>query len=215
MADDTLLRPSQARLGFVKEAKAQGTILGAFVGSMWISEIVDAVLFRGGLDGFGIQPRSLIGLQGILFAPFLHVGFGHLMANTLPLLVLGFFIMLRRKRDLLYVSLISGLVGGFGTWLIGAGNSVHLGASILVFGFLGYLLALGIFERKFWTILGSLVVFGLYGGVLWGALPGTPGISWEGHAFGLVGGIVAARVLAVREIKAMRAQAAVKVRQIR
>lgn len=215
MADEQLLRPSQARLGFVREAKAQGTILGIFIGAMWISEIVDKVIFHGGLDGFGIQPRSLIGLQGILFAPFLHVGFGHLTANTLPLLVLGFFIMLRRKRDLLYVSLISGLIGGFGTWLIGAGNSVHLGASILVFGFLGYLLALGIFERKFWTILGSVVVFFLYGSALWGALPTDSGISWEGHAFGLIGGIVAARLLAVREIKAASAAAKLKVRQIR
>jgi membrane associated rhomboid family serine protease len=123
--------------------------------------------------------------------------------------------MLRRKRDLLYVSLISGLIGGFGTWLIGAGNSVHVGASILVFGFLGYLLALGIFERKFWTILGSVVVFFLYGSALWGVLPGNPGISWEGHAFGLVGGVIAARLLAAREIKAMRAASAVKVKQIR
>ncbi|NUO49963.1 MAG: rhomboid family intramembrane serine protease [Polyangiaceae bacterium] len=215
MADDKLLRPSQARLGFVREAKSLAIILGLFVGAMWLSEIVDQVIFRGGLDGFGIQPRSIIGLQGILFAPFLHVGFAHLTANTLPLLVLGFFIMLRRKRDLLYVSLISGLIGGLGTWLIGAGNSVHLGASILVFGYLGYLLALGVFERKLWTILGSLAVFFLYGSALWGALPSNNGISWEGHAFGLIGGIIAARVLAVREIKAASAEAKLKVRQVR
>jgi membrane associated rhomboid family serine protease len=199
MAETQLLRPTDAKLGFIKEAKVQGTILGTFIGSMWISEIVDTVVFRGGLDGWGIHPRSVEGLSGIVLAPFLHGGFAHLTANTLPLLVLGFFVMLRRKRDLLYVSALSAIVGGFGTWLVGASNSVHIGASILVFGYLGYLLALGIFERRFWAIVGSLVVFFLYGGALWGVLPGTPGISWEGHAFGLVGGIIAARLLAVRE----------------
>lgn len=212
MAETKLAGPSDTRLGFVREAKAQGTILGVFVGSMWISEIVDSVLFRGGLDMFGIQPRAIGGLLGILLAPFLHGGFAHLTANTLPLVVLGFFVMVRRKRDLLYVSLISGLVGGVGTWLIGASNSVHIGASILVFGYLGYLLALGIFERRFWAIIGSLVVFFLYGSALWGALPGNPGISWEGHAFGLIGGIIAARVLAVREPALAAAAAARRIR---
>lgn len=201
MADRSLSRPTDSRLAFVSEIKTQGAILGGFVGSMWVTEGVDNVLFRGGLDRYGIQPRSVEGLLGVLAAPFLHGGFGHLMANTIPLIVLGFFIMLRRKRDLLYVSLISGLVGGLGTWLIGGANSVHIGASILVFGYLGYLLFLGVFERRFWTILGSAAVFFLYGGALWGVLPGNPGISWEGHAFGLLGGIFAARLLAVRPVR--------------
>jgi membrane associated rhomboid family serine protease len=114
--------------------------------------------------------------------------------------------MVRRKRDLLYVSLLSALVGGAGVWLIGASNSVHIGASILVFGYLGYLLSRGIFERRFWPIVGSLVVFFLYGGALWGVLPGQPGISWEGHAFGLLGGIVSAWLMKPRDI-AVRAVA--------
>ncbi len=198
MAETSLARPPDARSVLVKEAKTQATILATFVGSMWVSEGLDAAVFRGRLDGLGIHPRSTEGLLGVLLAPFLHGGFGHLMANTIPLLVLGFFIMLRRKRDLLYVSAISGVVGGLGTWLIGASNSVHIGASILVFGYLGYLLSLGIFERRFWTIAGSAAVFFLYGGFLWGVLPGDPGISWEGHAFGLLGGILAARILAKR-----------------
>ena len=210
MPDRKLAHPSETRLAFVKEIKAQGAILGTFVGSMWVTEGVDAVAFRGGLDRFGIHPRATEGLLGVLLAPFLHGGFGHLMANTIPLLVLGFFIMLRRKRDLLYVSLVSGIIGGLGTWLIGASNSVHIGASILVFGFLGYLLFLGLFERRFWTILGSGVVFFLYGGALWGVLPGDPGISWEGHAFGFLGGIVAAWLLAARAAPASAAAAAVR-----
>lgn len=208
MPETPLARPDGARLALVREAKTQASILTAFVGSMWVSEALDATVFRGRLDAWGIHPRSTDGLLGVLLAPFLHGGFGHLMANTIPLLVLGFFIMLRRKRDLLYVSAISGLVGGLGTWLIGGSNSVHIGASILVFGYLGYLLSLGIFERRFWTIAGSAAVFFLYGGALWGVLPGDPGISWEGHAFGLLGGIVAARLLAKRSMAAVPAVAA-------
>jgi membrane associated rhomboid family serine protease len=177
------------------EAKVQARILGGFVGLLWVIQIVNAVIFDGALSRLGIHPRSLTGLLGILFAPFLHLNFAHLIANTVPLLFLGWFVMLRRKRDLLTVSVISALVGGLGTWLIGPALSVHVGASILIFGYLGYLLFRGIFERRFWPILGSLVVFFLYGGALFGVLPGEAGVSWQGHLFGLLGGILAARLL--------------------
>ena len=179
----------------VVEAKVQGAILGGFGGLLWIIQILNAVIFQGGLVGLGIHPRSLAGLWGILFAPFIHTGFAHLLANTVPLLVLGFFVMLRRKRDLLTVSLLSALVGGLGTWLIAPALSVHVGASILIFGYLGYLLFRGVFERRLWPILGSLIVFFLYGSALFGVLPGEVGISWQGHLFGLIGGILAARLL--------------------
>lgn len=189
--------PANTKLALVKEVKAQATIVGSFTGALWLQEIVDQLIFRGHLDVFGIHPRTLWGLVGILFAPFLHGGFGHLIANTVPLIVLSFFIMLRKKRDLLTVSAISAVVGGLGIWLIGAGNSVHIGASILVFGYLGYLLSRGIFDRKFWPIVGSLAVFFLYGGALYGVLPGQAGISWEGHLFGFVGGVISARLLSM------------------
>jgi membrane associated rhomboid family serine protease len=132
---------------------------------------------------------------GILFAPFLHASFAHLSANTIPLLVLGWLVMLRRKRDFFWVSALAALVGGLGTWLIGPALSIHVGASVLIFGYLGYLLSRGIFERKIWPIVGSVVTFFLYGGALGGILPGAIGISWQGHLFGLIGGILAARML--------------------
>ncbi|MFO0553141.1 MAG: rhomboid family intramembrane serine protease [Polyangiaceae bacterium] len=182
----------------VREAKAQATVVGSMVGVMWAEEAVDFVL-GGRLDALGIHPRTAWGLLGILFAPFLHAGFGHLIANTIPLIVLSVLIMLRRKRDLLVVSVASALVGGLGIWLIAPSNTVHLGASILVFGYLGYLLARGLFERKVWSIAGSVVAFVLYGGALWGVLPGQVGISWQGHLFGFVGGVLAARWLSSRD----------------
>ncbi len=183
------------RGALVREAKAQAAILGGFTGFLWLVQIVNAVLFQGRLFALGVVPRTLSGLWGILFAPFLHASFAHLLANTVPLVVLGWFVMLRRKRNLFTVSLLAALVGGLGTWLIGPALSVHAGASVLVFGYLGYLLSRGIFERRFWPIVGSALVFFLYGSALTGLLPGAIGISWQGHLFGLLGGVLAARLL--------------------
>jgi membrane associated rhomboid family serine protease len=179
--------------GILSELKLQASVLLGFTALLWAVEIVDALLFSGGLDGLGIRPRSVVGLRGIALAPLLHGGFGHLIANTVPLLVLGWFVMLRDVRYWFIVGACATFMGGAGVWLIGASNSVHIGASIVVFGFLGYLLLRGVFERKLLTILGSLAVGAMYGGALFGILPGTPGISWEGHLFGFIGGGVAAR----------------------
>ena len=175
-------------------AKRQGVILAAYTGLLWAIQVVNAAV-GGRLVGLGIEPRSLEGLRGILFAPFIHGSFAHLIANTIPLVLLGWFVMLRRTRDFFGVALLSALVGGLGTWLIAPAASVHVGASVTVFGFLGYLLSRGIFERRFWSILGSLAVFVAFGGALWGVLPGAIGISWQGHLFGLLGGVLAARLL--------------------
>jgi membrane associated rhomboid family serine protease len=183
------------RGALVSEVKAQATILGGFAGVLWLIQIVNAFVFQGGLARLGIVPRTLGGLWGILFAPFLHGSFAHLIANTVPLMVLGWFVMLRRKRDLFTVSLLSALVGGLGTWLFAPALSVTIGASVLIFGYLGYLLSRGIFERRLWPIAGSVLVFFLYGGALFGVLPGAPGISWQAHLFGLLGGVLAARMM--------------------
>ncbi len=185
--------------GVKAELTQQVVILLGFTALLWTLELLDLIVFRGALDGFGIRPRSVVGLRGILLAPLLHGGLGHLIANTVPLLVLGWFVMLRETKHWFFVGFLSTVVGGAGVWLIGATHSVHIGASIVVFGFLGYLLSRGLFERKLWPIVGSVAVGLLYGGALWGVLPGQAGISWEGHLFGCLGGVLAARLLARRE----------------
>ncbi len=182
--------------GIKKELKQQAVVLGGFTALLWTLEILDALIFGGALDRFGIQPRNFIGLRGIFLAPLLHAGFPHLIANTVPLLVLGWFVMLRETRHWFFVGAMATFVGGAGVWLVGASRSIHIGASGIVFGFLGYLLSRGYFERKFWPILGSVLVAVMYGGALWGMLPGRAGISWEGHLFGFIGGVIAARWLA-------------------
>jgi len=168
-------------------------VVVAMAAVMWAEEIVDTAL-GGDLDRFGIRPRHLDGLDGVVLSPFLHGGFGHLVANTVPFLVLGGAIALSSARRFVIVTAIVGLVGGLGTWLTGSSRSVVVGASGLVFGYLTYLITRGLFARRPAYLLGGLVVLLVYGGVLWGLLP-RPGISWQGHLFGAIGGIVAARVV--------------------
>lgn len=182
--------------GIVAELKLQAAILLGLVGLMWALELADQVVLGRALDVYGIRPRDPSGLWGILFAPLLHAGFGHLIANTGPFLALGWLIMLRAIRDFFAVTLVALLVGGLGVWLFAAPNTVHIGASGLIFGYLGYLLLRGTFERSAASIVLAVIVGVLYGGALWGLLPGGPGVSWEGHAFGFAGGGVAARLLA-------------------
>ncbi|WP_338849126.1 rhomboid family intramembrane serine protease [Massilia sp. W12] len=178
--------------GILGAISIQAKVLALLIGLMWLEEVVDFVL-RGALNQYGIVPRSLIGLRGIVLAPFLHGNFTHLIANTLPFAVLAWFVMLRSMRDFVTVSLLVMLIGGLGTWLVAASNTVHIGASGMIFGYLGFLLARGFFERSWMAVLLSVAVAFVYGGALWGVLPGQAGISWQGHLFGFVGGVLAAK----------------------
>jgi membrane associated rhomboid family serine protease len=176
----------------VSTFKSHVLILGTLVAIMWGVEILDVGVFRNGLDSFGILPRNPIGLRGILFAPFLHGGFAHLQANTVPFLILGWLILSESIAHFVMVSVICIVVGGFGTWVFGA-TAFHIGASGVIFGYLGFLLARWYFDRSIRSAIIALAVGSTYGAVLWGVLPTMPGVSWEGHLFGFLGGIIAAR----------------------
>ncbi|HEY9810319.1 MAG TPA: rhomboid family intramembrane serine protease [Halomicronema sp.] len=179
----------------VGEFKTQAFILGALVASFWLIEIIDVFLYRGSLNSYGIIPRSPVGLRGIFFAPFLHGNFLHLATNTGPFLILGWLVMVQKTSHFFLVSAITMLVSGLGVWLFGAPYSVHIGASGVIFGYLGFLLFRGYFQRNFSSILLSLLVAFFWGSLIWGVLPSMPRISWEGHLFGFIGGILAARIL--------------------
>jgi membrane associated rhomboid family serine protease len=174
--------------------RTQVIILGGFVVFIWLLEAVDWVL-GGALDQFGIAPRRAYGLWGVAAAPLLHVGFAHVAANTIPFLILGWFVLLRGFKTFVKVTLIVMIVSGFGTWLIAPSTSIHLGASGLVFGYFGYLLLRGYFERSWEAIVWSVVVALLYGGMILGLFPGSAGISWQMHLFGFIGGGLAAYLL--------------------
>ena len=168
-----------------------------FVALLWVVEIIDAASGNE-LDQYGVHPRSDEGLLGILFAPLLHGGWTHLEGNTLPALVLGFLVLVSGIARGLAATGIIWFVGGVGVWLVAPSNTVHLGASVLIFGWLVYLLVRGIFSRSAGEIILGLVLFFMYGGLLLGVLPGQPGISWQGHLFGSIGGALAAVFLSER-----------------
>ncbi|MFR9675405.1 rhomboid family intramembrane serine protease [Streptomyces sp. TR06-5] len=162
-----------------------------WVGLLWLLEAVDYATGHA-LDTFGIAPRRTDELVDVVPAAFMHFGFDHLMANTVPLLVLGFMAALRGVRTFLAVALITIVVSGLGVWLTAPAPSNTAGASGLVFGLFGYLVVRGFVDRRIGDVaLGGVVVV-LYGSILWGVLPTTPGVSWQGHLFGLIGGVMAA-----------------------
>ncbi len=194
MAKTTVATASKS---VVRSVKTQAVTLGASVGAMWMTFAVNT-LVGGALSQFGIVPRTEAGLLGILFAPFLHANLNHLIANTIPFALFGWLIMVRNRKDFIPVTLISMLGAGIFAWLFGAPNSVHIGASGVVFGFLGFLLLSGWYARNFASIALSVGVGVLWGGTVAGILPGTPGVSWQGHLGGFLGGVLAARWLSKR-----------------
>lgn len=185
----------------------RGGVLLVFgmVALMWVVEIVDS-LQNGRLERFGIEPRDADGLTGVVAAPFLHADFSHLIGNTIPFAILGAVIALSGAIRVALVTTIVAVVGGLGTWLLAPANTLHIGASGLVFGFAAYLISRGVFSRS-WLHLGVGIVVGfIYGTTLAGGLIPQDGISWQGHLFGGIGGIIAAKVLDSREPKTPKTQ---------
>jgi membrane associated rhomboid family serine protease len=173
-------------------------VIAVFVGLLYVVELTDAILDTE-LDAAGVRPRELEGLDGIIYAPMLHASWDHLFANTVPLLVFGFLILLAGVRRWLAVTAIVWVVGGLGVWLTGGEQTLHLGASVLAFGWLVYLLLHGFFARSAPQIAIGVILLFMYGGLLLGVLPGQPGVSWQGHLFGAIGGAWAAVWLGRRD----------------
>lgn len=176
--------------------KTSAVTMTAIVVGLFVLEVVDTALDHR-LDRYGIVPRSVDGLWGILWAPFLHVDFAHLIANVTVGAVLGFLLLMSGR--FLAVTAVVWVVSGLGVWLTAPTYSVTVGASGIVFGWLTYLLVRGLFNRAFGQVLGGLVLLVVYGGVLWGLLPRGGEVSWQGHLFGALGGILAAWLLAGRD----------------
>ena len=159
---------------------------------LWVIAALDH--FTGlDLHRFGVVPRDSASVLGIPLHVFVHDGFFHLLSNTGPLLVLGGLVGMRGAGTLLAVSIFITVFAGAGVWLVGR-DGVHIGASSLVFGYFGYLVARGFFERSFMSILIAVAVAVFYGGLFFGLLPLGGFVSWEGHLFGLIGGVILAWV---------------------
>lgn len=188
-----------------------GVTIVSFVVLLYVVELFDSLTGHR-LDENGIRPLETDGLWGIVFSPLLHANWEHLIANTGPALVLGFLMTLAGLARFLWATAIVWVLGGLGTWLIGnvgapsyGGVPVetnHIGASGLIFGWLTFLLVFGFFTRKVWEIVVGIIVLFVYGGILLGVLPGTLGVSWQGHLCGAVAGVLAAYLLSSPERKA-------------
>lgn len=178
-------------------------LTGAFVAVLWVLEVFDAATGHP-LDAYGVQPRTDDGLVGIALAPALHFGFDHLLSNTVPVLVLGFLTLATGIGRGLLATATIWVVGGFGVWVFAPPGSNHAGASILIFGWIVYLIVRGFYTKRSSEILIGVAVFLLYSGALLGVLPGQPGVSWQGHLFGAIGGFLAARMLTARSRGAAR-----------
>lgn len=179
-------RPSRA-----SRAVSAGVLMLAWVGLLWLLEAFDVATGHS-LDPYGISPRDTDELADVVPAAFLHFGWDHVAANSLPLLVLGFLAAVRGIGRFLAVSLTIIVVSGLGIWLTAPENSLTAGASGMVFGLFGYLLVRGFVDRDALDITVGITVVLLYGSILWGVLPTASGVSWQGHLFGLVGGVLAA-----------------------
>ena len=166
-------------------------ILG-FLAVIWAVEILNGFIGHR-LSVWGILPRTTQGLIGIPLSPILHGSFSHVLSNTIPFLVLGGLVGLRGSQPLMRVSLFIIVVGGLAVWLLGR-SAIHVGASGLVFGYFGYLVASGWYDRSPGTILAAIAVVVLYGSLIFGVLPTQSFVSWEAHLFGLMAGVLAARL---------------------
>ncbi|RFU44451.1 rhomboid family intramembrane serine protease [Paraburkholderia sp. DHOC27] len=179
------------------QIKARFMLLAAFVGSMWVVLLLSSALPSLHLTRHGVVPRTFGGLQGVLFAPWLHAGVMHLAANTGGLLILGWLCTWPRIRNFWQATLGAMLGAGLCAWILGAPGTVHIGASGLVFGYAGYLVARGYYTRHIMAVLAALFVAGSYGlTMLLGLMPVYPGVSWQSHLGGALGGVLAARAAA-------------------
>ena len=186
----------------VAQLKDNLLLVQGAVALLWAVEAAN-LLTGHHLNTWGIAPRTLTGLRGIAFSPFLHANLSHLLVNTLPFLVLGGLVAVRGRRAFLGASFVIILCGGAAVWLVGR-MGYHIGASGLIFGYFGYLVARAWYERSLGSILIALVTLFFYGGLVWGVLPTNAYISWEGHLFGLLAGILAARLQGAKARKSNR-----------
>ncbi len=178
----------------ISPVKTRGWVLALFIGSIVMVSAVD-LLFDLGLRRYGIYPRELRGLSGLLFAPWLHGSVAHLFANVGALAILGWFCLWPSICRFVLVTAGAMLGAGLLAWLFGGSQTVHFGASGIVFGYFGFLALRGWYERSVSSLLLSFAVIFFYGGMILGVLPSQHAVSWQSHLGGFIAGVLMARLL--------------------
>jgi membrane associated rhomboid family serine protease len=161
-----------------------------FLIAIWVVFLLNSILPLN-LNQYGIQPRTLSGLFGIFLAPFLHGNLPHIISNSIPLFILTLVLLVFYEKQAFGTILGIILLGGFLVWLLAdffTNYTVHIGASGLIYGLVAFLILSGIFQRSSKSLLISILVFLVYGGIFYYILPHRPNISWEGHLFGALAG---------------------------
>lgn len=184
----------------LRHLKHQAATLFALMALLWGAEVLDVVLRTISdlrLDAWGIRPRTISGLKGIVLAPFLHVDFNHLAANSFPLLVLASLVLLEGPRRFWKATGLIALLSGAAVWCIGQSNSVYLGASGIIFGYLGFVFMRAWVSRQpVWIAIAIAVASALvYGGLAVSLLSVQQGVSWLGHTSGLLSGMLTVTLL--------------------
>ena len=184
----------------VAKARPAAITVSSFGLLLVIVQVINSVTSYRLNAHFGIASRSLHGLMGVVTAPLLHQGWGHLLSNLVPLLICGFLILIVSVRQFIAVTVLVWLIAGLGVWVLGPAHSITIGASGLVFGWLAFLVTRGVFTRNFGQIAIGVVLLAIWGGVFWTGIvkvavadiTGVVTISWQGHLFGAIGGVLAA-----------------------
>ena len=179
-------------------------VVGSFGLLLVVIQLVNSAMSYRLATEFGIVPRTWHGLIGVVTAPLLHGSWSHLLSNLVPLLIFGFLIMLGSVRQFIAVTALVWLISGLGVWLISPSGSVTVGASGIVFGWLAYLVARGVFTRSFGQIVLGLVLLVIWGSLFWTGIvkvavadiTGVVTVSWQAHLFGAIGGVLAAFLVA-------------------
>nr|WP_231587665.1 rhomboid family intramembrane serine protease [Corynebacterium comes] len=175
-----------------------------YVVVIWAVHLVNVLIFGGDLVFLGVNPLDVSSIWHIVTAPLLHANLEHLISNTIPGAIFSFLIGMSRARVWWEVTAFVVVVGGVGVWLLGGVGTNHIGASGLVYGWLAYLLVRGVFNRHFLQMALGLALGIAYSGLVWGLLPGVPGVSWQAHLFGAVGGVAAGMFITSDDPAALR-----------
>ncbi|HEY9647257.1 MAG TPA: rhomboid family intramembrane serine protease [Chroococcidiopsis sp.] len=170
-------------------------VLLGFLGIMWGVWVADEILGNSLTKQLALVPRTGPGLKGILFSPLLHGNFNHISGNSVSLLVLGGLIILKDMQSFWIVTPFVWLIAGLGVWLFGQSDTKVVGASGIAFGYLGFLLAQGYYDRSVGAILIAVLVAMLYGKLIWSVFPLYERVSWQAHLFGFISGVAAAKYL--------------------
>ncbi len=197
-------QPAKKRSLLPAKMRPAAFTVGSLAAMMLIVQIVNSLMSYRLNGDFGLISRKVGGLDGILFAPLLHAGWGHLLGNLVPFLIFGLLLFVGGVRQFVVVTVLVWLVSGLGVWLAGPSNTVTIGASALVFGWLAFLVGRGVFTRNIGQILIGLLLLIVWGGLFWTGIVttavkdfvGTTGVSWQGHLFGAIGGVLAAFLVA-------------------